>query len=269
MRLLTLGYATMMALLIGSGAITAQTNPPGQTYPSLEKLPNFSGWWHIKVDPAKPIPIVEFLRQPPPLRPELAAAFRANLIEMQKGQAPRDYCSPTLFVGYKNGLGYPDDSIEFLFTPGRVTLTNLHDLVRRIPTDGRSLPSDPDEYNAGTSVGRWEGATLVVETVGLRNDAPFPFAFRGAPLLGANAHVVERIVLRDQNTLQIDAVITAPNLFVEPLKVTTQYTRATTFVNGDLGYCAKNDRSIDSNTGTIGLDLTPPPDLPPPPKAKR
>ena len=139
--------------------------------------------------------------------------------------------------------------------------------MRRIYTDGRPLPSDPDEYNAGTSIGHWEGSTLEVETVGLRHDAQFPFAFRGAPTLGANVRVVERIVLRDKNTLQIEAVVTAPELFAEPFRLTTTYTRATTFVSGGVGYCVQDDRSVDNKAGTVGFDLTPPADLPPPPAA--
>lgn len=58
--------------------------------------------------------------------------------------------------------------IEFLSTPGRVTLLfeYMH-LVRRIYTDGRPHPKDFDVAPMGHSTGRWEGDTLVVDTVGL------------------------------------------------------------------------------------------------------
>jgi hypothetical protein len=43
--------------------------------------------------------------------------------------------------------------------------------VRRIRVDGSALPESPDPSWFGTSRGRWEGGTLVIETVGLRPDA--------------------------------------------------------------------------------------------------
>lgn len=52
--------------------------------------------------------------------------------------------------------------IEFLFTPGRVTINiETYSVVRRIYTDGRSLPQDPDPSYQGTSAGSWDGDTLV------------------------------------------------------------------------------------------------------------
>ena len=41
-----------------------------------------------------------------------------------------------------------------------------HHTLREIWMDGRKLPNDPDPRWYGYSVGKWEGDTLVVETVG-------------------------------------------------------------------------------------------------------
>src|SRR6202158_1519108 len=41
--------------------------------------------------------------------------------------------------------------------------------VSHIWTDGRKLPDDPDPTYMGQSVGRWDGDTLVVDTVGLKD----------------------------------------------------------------------------------------------------
>src|SRR5262249_21322229 len=55
---------------------------------------------------------------------------------------------------------------EFLITPGQVTIiSEAYTQVRRIYTDGRPLPGDPDPTFYGTSVGHWENDTLVAETV--------------------------------------------------------------------------------------------------------
>ena len=75
------------------------------------------------------------------------------------------------------GQPYP---MEFLMTPGQVTIViEAYNQIRHIYTDGRPLPADPDPTFYGTSVGHWEGDTLVAETVGF---AQVP---RGSPSLTA------------------------------------------------------------------------------------
>ena len=60
------------------------------------------------------------------------------------------------------GQPYP---MEFLLTPGKVTIViEAYQQVRHIYTDGRPLPDDPDLKFHGTSIGRWDGDTLVVDT---------------------------------------------------------------------------------------------------------
>ena len=59
--------------------------------------------------------------------------------------------------------------VEILQSDKRVTLLyeNDHE-VRRVFMDGRRHPTDLDATTMGHSIGRWEGATLVIDTVGLR-----------------------------------------------------------------------------------------------------
>ena len=51
--------------------------------------------------------------------------------------------------------------------------------------------------NTGTSVGRWEGQTLVVYTAGINPQALYPGTQPGAVPIGANARISERIFLTD------------------------------------------------------------------------
>ena len=117
------------------------------------------------------------------------------------------------------------EAVEFLFTPGRVTITNEMGLIRRIYTDGRALPADPDFTNTGFSVGRWEGPALVVETVGINPEARYPATGPGAPAIGADARITERIFLKDPGTLQFDIVTEAPDVLTQPDRRTRLYTR--------------------------------------------
>ncbi|HEX5419065.1 MAG TPA: hypothetical protein VFY39_03630, partial [Gammaproteobacteria bacterium] len=129
----------------------------------------------------------------------------------------------------------------------------------------RPLPADLDESHMGTSVGHWEGRILIVETAGIDHNASLigigPFKF------GRNVRVVERISLKDPDTLEITGELSAPDVFTtpKPLEVTQLYRRDRGHVFHEYTNCVENDRSVDPATGRQRFDLTPPPDLPPPP----
>ena len=228
----------------------AQTPTREAAYVALAQLPDWSGWWEVDTPPPQ-----EFRARPAPLKPGLVSA----------GPLPVDaqrYCRPQTFTGYSGGF---TEAVEFLFTPGRVTLTNEHGLVRRIYTDGRAVPADADPSNAGISIGRWEGRTLIVETTHINPRARYPLSRpRDAPI-GANARVTERIFLKDENTLQIDVVTVAPDALTEPDRRTRVYKRSPKTMPTETTFCTDDDRSIEPSSGQERFDLTPPPDLPPPP----
>ncbi len=150
--------------------------------------------------------------------------------------------------------------VEFLFTPGRVTVTNERGLLRRIYTDGRAMPAVIDATNTGLSIGRWEGQTLVVETRGIN-----PLALYGGVPIGSHVRITERIFLKDPGTLQIDLVTEAPDVLTQPDRRTRLYTRVEKMMASDITFCTEYDRSIEPGTGKQRFDLTPPADLPPPP----
>ena len=56
--------------------------------------------------------------------------------------------------------------MELIQLPGRIwILSEFPQTIRYIPTDGRPHSADPDKSFTGESVGRWEGDTLVVDTI--------------------------------------------------------------------------------------------------------
>ena len=247
-----------LAVLALTPPANAQEKPtlPGATYDSIKSLPNWSGWWGLEGPTG-----AEMQRSPPPLKPELMAAMRGAATSDAGGF--RDlYCRPVEFSGYSGGFV---ESVEFLFTPGRVTLTNESGLIRRIYTDGRSLPKDADATYTGTSVGHWEGQTLVVETSGLNPKALFPQPHVVSVPIGRNVKIVERIALRDAESLQFDITMIAPDIFTAPDKRTRVYARVPKRTAMQISFCTDNDRAVDQNTGKQRFDLTPPADLPPPP----
>ncbi len=90
---------------------------------------------------------------------------------------------------------------------------------RTIWMDGRELPKDPDPRWMGYSVGRWEGDTLVVETVGM--DERTWIDERGHRHSG-NGRFVERYRRVDARTMEYDATLFDPEFYAEPWVGTTR-----------------------------------------------
>ena len=121
--------------------------------------------------------------------------LRKDLYESQGGSASISQ------TGYQLQSNRPDrfitkvKPIEFVQTPQRIFMFfEYQHTFRTIWMDGRALPKDPDPSYFGESVGRWEGNTLVVETVGF-NDRTL---INGMPHSDA-AHLVERYTRKGKN----------------------------------------------------------------------
>jgi hypothetical protein len=95
---------------------------------------------------------------------------------------------------------------------------NIHS-YRQIFMDGRPHPKDPDPTWYGHSIGKWEGDTLVVDTIGF-NDR-FWFDFDGHPHT-TQLHTIERFTRTDLNTLSWDITIIDPGAYQKPFTVQTK-----------------------------------------------
>jgi hypothetical protein len=104
---------------------------------------------------------------------------------------------------------------EFVSTPAYVLMLYEYDhMVRRIYTDGRPLPEDPDLSWMGSSVGHWDGdTTFVVDTVGF-NDKTWLDPM-GLPHSDA-MHVTERLRRVDHDTLVDEYTIDDPKAYTNP-----------------------------------------------------
>jgi len=89
--------------------------------------------------------------------------------------------------------------------------------VRQVFLDGRPLPkNDPQPWWRGYSVGRWEGDTLVVETVGFRDDVWLDV--NGSPLT-ETGKMTERFRRPNFGTVEIDITIEDPKSYTKPFTV--------------------------------------------------
>jgi hypothetical protein len=103
-----------------------------------------------------------------------------------------------------------------------VILYQDYTTFRQIFTDGRPLPKDPQPSWLGYSVGKWDGDTLVVETIGF-NDLTWldHLGTRHSEAL----HVTERFRRRDAGHLDIQITIDDPKMYKSPITV-TEHARA-------------------------------------------
>lgn len=251
--------AVLAAVAWPAGSASAQSGA-GMTYESLERLPDFGGAWVPEAFPFEGEAPSGRVSLPREVRPEAAARFQEERDRLVAGEAvERGYCAPAAFGGRlpMNAGG----ALEILFTPGRVTIAVESGLVRRIYLRKTPLPTGLDVSRGGSSIGHWEGRTLVVETTGLSPTAIFP---PGLPL-GRGAKATERISLRDPDTLAIETTTTAPDIMVAPLTSVNLYRRARDRFFTEFDTCIAGDRSFDAESKHERFDATPPPDLPPPP----
>ena len=106
---------------------------------------------------------------------------------------------------------------------------------RIIPTDGSPHPVDPDPSWLGDSVGRWEGDTLVVDTIGF-NDKTELQGYRHTESL----HMIERFRRPDVDTIQYELTIEDPNVFDKPWMLTRTFTLRTDLRRIDEFICENN-----------------------------
>jgi hypothetical protein len=174
------------------------------------------------VTPPAPVP-------QPPLKPAYLAEWQAAQARNQeltrKGLPPLSTgmaCIPEGMPGMMQGT-FP---MEILETPGQVTIIQeAFTQVRRVYLGAPAIkPEDAEPRFSGHSWGRWEGNTLVVETVGVKESV----RFRNAPH-SANMRITERIRLVNDEILENQVTVEDPEYLTKPWTWTWMYKRWPTY----------------------------------------
>lgn len=212
-----------------------------QVYDALAGLPDWQGVWSTArgKDPEP---------QFTPAAAKAKAAYEAAQAKGENLQVPAANCVPD---GMPRIMRlYP---IEFLFTPGRVTIgIETYSQTRRIYTDGRPPPEDPDPAFNGNSVGHWEGDTLVVDTVGLNNQNSIARGVR----MTDQTRIRERIRLEAPDRLVDEVTVTDPALLTAPWTYRQAYERHRDWDMREY-ICQENNHDAADAAGRPSLKLEP------------
>jgi hypothetical protein len=144
-----------------------------------------------------------------PFQPAAKAEYEHRLDTNGKDD-PNNLCLPSV-IPEKNAVTSPYKIVDI---PGEVIiLYESRTIFRQIFTDGRPLPKDPQPSWQGYSVGKWEGDTFVVETIG----------FNGKGWLDTNGHptsdalhVIEKYKRKDLGHMDLEITIDDPKMYTKP-----------------------------------------------------
>ena len=216
MRIRLLLLSSMIGLIIAT-ALSAQSGRPADLNGSWTPLRGATPGGRRNVDfpPANQLP----------LQPTTKAKYDASRpsSDLEAGCAPRGAVRQTLTSMLP---------MDILQTPQKtIFLFNQHSALRRIYTDGRQRPGTVQPTYFGHSLGRWDGTTLVVDTIGEKDTTSLHIAEKALPHSDA-LHVTERIrLVEDGRYLEIEMTIEDPKAFTAPIKVTRYWERTLNVVD--------------------------------------
>jgi hypothetical protein len=135
---------------------------------------------------------------------------------------------------------------KIIQTPDSLTILDEYmSQYRQLFLDGRVLPKDEEPSYKGYSVGRWEGETLVVDTIGFKDDLWLDVV--GHPLTD-QARTTERIRRVNYGTLEVEITVDDPKAYTKPWTVTIKLLPA---LHSDLleYICNENEKSVQHMSG--------------------
>ena len=126
-------------------------------------------------------------------------------------------------------------------TPGLLLMLNeMNAGYRQVFTDNRPFPDDPTPSWQGYSSAKWEGDTLVISSIGFRDDLWIDW---NGSMITSSAKVQERIRRPDYGHLTVEVTVDDPKAYTKPWSVTLRQRLA---INTELvdEICLENEKSL-------------------------
>ena len=172
--------------------------------------PDLSGLWRLNPG-AYGGNIVADLK-PADVSPAAEALYKQRMEDLGKDDPATFKCLPSGPRALLGGLGWA----RIIQTPSLIAILYEDLTFRQIHLDGRELPKDPNPSFMGYSIGRWEGDTLIVESIG----------FNEATWLDGGGHphsealrVTERFRRRDFGHIELTETFEDSKFYAQPWTV--------------------------------------------------
>ena len=194
---------------------------------------------------------------PPPLKAEYRGAWEERQRLAREANARGEplataatFCLPQGMPAMMGGGGpFP---MEILLSTGQVTIIQeAYTQVRRIYLDTpQATLEDIESGFYGRSVGHWEGDTLVVDTIGIKESV----RYRDVPHTPAMS-ITERIHRVEPDILWDEVTIEDPEFLEEPWEVTFVFNRLPGYEI--MEYVCEDNREYADETGATRLRIDP------------
>jgi hypothetical protein len=242
----------MRLFLLCSGLAATALSLFAQTKPH----PDLTGVWtpyrggrdadpKLNAPPATPLVV----------KPAYAKAYDARRAEeaasLAKGEQLATGGSQCIPYGVPTMMAVAIYPMELIQTPKQVTIiTEAFSEVRRVYMDKPQLKLDdiPPGYY-GRSVGKWDGDTLVVDTLGIK---PTVAGYRGMPH-SEQMHVTERIRLVAPDYLHDQITIEDPVTLEKPVTYTNAYKRLPDYEMVE--FVCDNNREYVDEKGVVRMKV--------------
>jgi hypothetical protein len=214
--------------------------------------------------------------QQAPLTPEYRAVFEAGLKDQAEGGEGGNHTYSCLPGGMPRDMA-GNQGLEFVVTPKATHVLFLQATPRRIYTDGRDWPKEPDSSFYGYSIGRWSepdtnGRYSVLEVETRNFDGPRSFDNAGIPLHADNQTIIRERIYRDQRNPEIihDEITTFDHALSRPWSIDKTF-RPSRIANWDQDICTVGNQHVQIGKESYYLSADgllmptrkdqPPPDL--------
>jgi hypothetical protein len=234
--------------------------PVAAQQPAASKVPDITGSWERMGGGRGNDAQRAFAPPPasqPPLKPEPRKEWQARIQAAREADAKGQplatnvtHCIPDGMPGMMAGP-FP---LEILQSRGQVTIIEeAYTQVRRILLDRPQKALDDVEPGFyGHSVGRWEGDTLVVDTIGVKESV----RYQNVPH-SKDMRIRERIQLKAPDVLWDEITIEDPAMLEKPWVITHAYRRLPDYTL--LEYICEDNREYADEQGRQKIRINTPP----------
>jgi hypothetical protein len=256
------------AVVIGLGiGITLFSHAAAGGQRPASPLPDWSGVWQMigptvfdtsTVEPPNGRAGEPGVRERPPYNAEWEALYVKNIEAIRKGIFPDPVNTCGTPHAFPRVMNLPD-VYEFVVRPEQVWILGENGPnILRIYTDGRGHPAAEDMWPTytGDSVGRWEGDTLVFDTVSLKGSRDGDAVVdRTGVILSDQMRALTRMRKIEDGTIEAQITIEDPKALKSPWRVTKRYRKMPAGTRAYDYSCAENNRNPVTSSGrTLTLD---------------